>query len=188
MVDGTWMRYSCGSMERCTICGVLWITKARCSKSLILTRNAIRDLLSGGHIGEDDNAEATQFLREELGGEEVEEVHVRTHLREGERDVVVLGDSVRMICAVSETGEALVAKTIHTPYDPYLQREKQGAMRRRALWDVVDPREARGSPSNNREHVQSLLSELNSFEAADLVSEGRRRSKREVHHMYLNGH
>ena len=30
---GIWMRYLCGSMERCTICGVLWITKARCLKS-----------------------------------------------------------------------------------------------------------------------------------------------------------
>ena len=106
---------------------------------VILTHNAIRDLLSAGHIGDDGVSEAKQFLLEEFGGEEVEEVHILTQVRNGERDVIVLGDSVRAICAVAESGDGLVAKTVHTPYDPYLQREKQGAMRRRAQWQVVGP-------------------------------------------------
>ena len=146
---------------------------------LILTRNAIRDLLNAGHIRGEDLAEAEQFLLDELGGEEVEEVHIRTQLRNGKRNVIVLGDSVRVICAVPETGDALVAKTVHTPYDPFLQREKQGAMRRRALWAIVDPSKGQGSRSSNHEHVQSLLADLDAFEAADSVSEERRRSRRD---------
>ena len=147
---------------------------------VILTRNAIRDLLTAGHIGGDGVSEAKQFLLEEFGGEEVEEVHILTQVHNGERDVIVLGDSVRAICAVTEGGDALVAKTVHTPYDPYLQREKQGAMRRRAQWEVVGPGEGRGTGSSHREHVQSLLAELSTFETSNLVSKERRRGKRDV--------
>ena len=146
---------------------------------LILTHNAIRDLLNMDPLGGEDPAEAGQFLLEELGGRDVEEVHIRTKSRDGERDVIVLGDSVRLICAVPNTGDALVVKTVHAPYDPYLQREKQGAMRRRALWTVVAPGEAQGIESTNHEHIQSLVADLDVFEAADAVSEERRRSKRD---------
>ena len=147
--------------------------------TLVLTHNAIRDLLSASHVRGEDLAEVRRFLLEELGGEEAEETHIRTGLRDGERDVIVLGDSVRVVCAVAETGDALVAKAIHTPYDPNLQREKQGAMRRRALWDIVAPGESSEIRSSNREHVRSLVVELDTFEAADLVSEERRRNKRD---------
>ena len=146
--------------------------------TLVLTYSAIRDLLNAGHVRGENLAEARRCLLEELGGAEAEETHIRTQPRDGERDVIVLGDSVRVICAVTESGDALVAKAVHTPYDPNLQREKQGAMRRRALWDIVDPGESGGIRSSNREHVQSLVAELNAFEAADQVSEERRRNKR----------
>ena len=147
--------------------------------TLILTHNAIRDLLSAGYVGGEGLAEVGQCLLEELGGEEVEETHIRTRLRDGEREVVVLGDSMSVICAVTEASDALVAKAVHTPYDPIFQREKQGAMRRRALWDIVAPGASGAIGSSNRQHVQSLMAELDAFEAADLVSEERRRSKRD---------
>ena len=146
---------------------------------LILTHNAIRDLLNAGYVDGEGQEEAERFLREELGGDEVEEVHIRTEFRDGGRDVIVLGDSVRVICAVQEAGDGLVVKAVHSPYDPNLQREKQGAMRRRALWDVVAPGEGRGAGSSNRENVQSLIAELDAFEAAGLASGERRRSKRD---------
>ena len=85
----------------------------------------------------------------------MEETHIRTQPRNGEREVIVLGDSVRVICAVAETSDALVAKAVHTPYDPIFQREKQGAMRRRALWDIVAPGAGEAIGSSNRQHVQS---------------------------------
>ena len=146
---------------------------------LVLTHNAIRDLVNAGHIGGKGLAEAEHFLLDELGGEEVEEVHIRTQIRDGERDVIVLGDSVRVICAVPKTGDALVIKAVHTPYDPFHQREKQGAMRRRALWAIVDPGEDQGTESSSREYIQSLLVDLDNFEAADAVSDERRRNKRD---------
>ena len=146
---------------------------------LILTHNAVRDLLSAGHVDGEDPGAVEQFLREELGGEEVEEVYFRTQSRDGERDVIVLGDSVRVICALPATGEGLVVKAVHTPYDPNLQREKQGAMRHRALWELVDPKESRETGTSNRQNVQSLVAKLDAFEAADLASEQRRRSKRD---------
>ena len=148
---------------------------------LVLTRNAIRDLLSGGHVDGEDSEAVEQFLREELGGEEVEEVHVRAQSRDGERDVIVLGGSVRVICAIPETGDRLVVKAVHTPYDPNLQREKQHAMRCRALWVVVDPTDSWKNGPSNRQDVRSLVAELEAFEVAGLASEERRRSKRGIH-------
>ena len=147
---------------------------------VILTHNAIRDLLNTGRIGGEGISEAKRFLMEEFGGEEVEEVYIRTQERNGERDVIVLGDSVRAICAVTEDNDALVVKTVHTPYDPYLQREKQGAMRRRAQWEIVGPGEGHGAGPTDQEFVQSLLSDLSTFEASYLVSAERRRGKRDV--------
>ena len=41
---------------------------------LLLTRNALTDLLREGHIGGEDLGEAERFLLEELGGVEAEEV------------------------------------------------------------------------------------------------------------------
>ena len=146
---------------------------------LVLTHSAIRDLLNSGYIRGENILESKKFLLKEFGGEEVEEVHIRTQVHNGGRDVIVLGDSVRAICAVSEDGNTLVVKTVQTPYDPYLQREKQGAMRRRVLWDVVGPGDGRGTESGNCEHVQSLLAELSAFEDSNLVSEARRRGKRD---------
>ena len=146
---------------------------------VLLTRNAFADLLNEGHIGSEDVQEAAEFLREELGGDEVAEVHVRSRPRDGARDVVVLGGSVRMICAVSDGGDALVAKTVQTPYEPYLEQDRQGAMRRRARWVIGEGRNGRLGSERYGGDVEVLIGELEAFEAAGAVSEERRRSKRD---------
>lgn len=146
---------------------------------LFLTRNALRDLSNDGHIYGESVEEAERFLLQELGGNEVEEVHILSQMRDGERNVIVIGDSIRVICAVAPSGDAFVCKTVQTPYDPYLQREKQGAMRRRALWTISDAYDGRAQTSRNHKDIQALLSEISAYEAADAVSQERRKSKRE---------
>lgn len=143
---------------------------------LLLTWNALSDLLRDGHIGREDPEEAEQFLKEELGGEEAEEVYLLSRIRNGEPEVHVLGDSISVICAVSDGGDALVCKTVQTPYDPNLQRDKQRAMSRRALWAVGD---ARGGASGlgKRDDVQALLAEISAFEVAEATAAKGRSSK-----------
>ena len=146
---------------------------------LLLTWNALADLFKEGHIDREDITDAERFLLEELGGEEAEEVGLLLgRTRDGERDVLVLGDSIRLICAVSADGDALVCKTVQTPYDPYLQRDKQRAMSRRAFWVVGDAHDA-GGVSGRRDDVQTLLAEIVAFEGAEAAVAKGRRSKRE---------
>ena len=145
---------------------------------LLLTRNALSDLSKEGHIGREDIPEAEAFLLEELGGEEAEEVLLLSRVWNGEREVLVLGDSIRVICAVSTGGDALVCKTVQTPYDPFLQRDKDRAMSRRALWAVGDARGGRPM-SGRREDVQALLAEIGTFEAEEATAAKGRRSKRD---------
>ena len=145
---------------------------------LLLTRNALTDLSRDGHIEGESLEAAAQFLLEELGGEEAEEVLLLSRIRDGEREVLVLGDSIRVICAVSTAEDALVCKTVQTPYDPYLQRDKQYAMSRRALWAVGDTRD-RGDVSGRREDIQALLAEIGAFETAEAAAEKGKRNKRD---------
>lgn len=145
---------------------------------LLLTRNALTDLSRDGHIGRKDLNEAKGFLLEELGGEEAEEVLLLSRVWNGEPEILVLGDSIRAICAVSADGGALVCKTVQTPYDPYLQRDKQRAMSRRALWAVGDAHEGE-AVSARRDDVQALLAEISAFEAGEAAAAKGRRSKRD---------
>ena len=145
---------------------------------LLLTRNAMTDLWREGHIGSDDIEEAERFLVEELGGEEAEEVLLLSRIRNGEREVLILGDSIRVICAVAGAGDALVCKTVQTPYDPNLQRDKQRALSHRALWAVGEARDGR-AVSGSREDVQALLAEIGAFEMDEAAAEKGRRSKRD---------
>ena len=145
---------------------------------LLLTWNALNDLSGEGHIDGEDLEEAERFLLEELGGEDADEVLVLSRTRDGELEVLVLGDSIRVICAVSGGGDALVCKTVQTPYDPYLQRDKQRAMSRRALWTVGDARDG-GAVSGRRDDIQTLLAEIGAFEAAKAAASKGRRSKRD---------
>lgn len=144
---------------------------------LLLTWNALTDLSREGHIDHEDVEEAKRFLLEELGGEEAEEILLLSRIKASEREVLILGDSIRAVCAVSAGGDALVCKTVQTPYDPYLQRDKQRAMSRRALWAVGDARDG-GSVSGRRDEVQALLAEIRAFEAAESAAAKGRRSKR----------
>ena len=145
---------------------------------LLLTRNALTDLYRDGHIGDEDLEEAKGFLLEELGGVEAEEVFLVSRIRDRERELLVLGDSIRAICAIADAGDALVCKTVQTPYDPHLQRDKQRALSRRALWAVGDAR-AGGAAPGRREDVQALLAELGTFEAAEAAAQKGWRSRRD---------
>ena len=151
---------------------------------LSLTGNAFADLYQDGYIEGESLEEAARFLVEELGGEEAEEVQIVGRIRNGAREVVVLGGSIRLVCAVSPGGDALVCKTVQSPHEPYLQRDKQDAMGRRALWAVGDGRAGRAVPGR-REDVQALLAEIDAFEAAAAVAEKGKRSKQDYVEAWL---
>lgn len=145
---------------------------------LLLTWTALTDLSMEGHIGREDIEEARRFLLDELGGEQAEEVLILGRTWNDEPEIVILGDSIRVICAVSSSGDAFVCKTVQTPYDPILQQDKQRAMSCRALWVIGDGRDG-GVRLGRRDDVQALLAELRTFQAIEASAATGRSSRRE---------
>ena len=66
---------------------------------LILTKRAINDLWTSGYIRSEDFSEAAKVIRENLGGMPSNEVYIHRDRRNPE-DLRILGDSLRLICAL----------------------------------------------------------------------------------------
>ena len=151
------------------------------SHFLVLTRTAIRDVVAAGLSFTEDFRSVSDVIIEDLGGVELEDVHIHRDVRESQ-DIIILGDSLRLICAVDEQGDALVVKAVQTPYAPNLESEKGRAMVYRAMWDPVNPGfrsgENAASRSEAMEELTNLLSEVDTYETVGKVSAERRQSRR----------
>ena len=97
------------------------------SHFLVLTQTALRDVLAAGLSLTEDFQSVADVIIEDLGGMELEEVHIRRDRRDS-RDVTILGDTLRLICGVDEQGDALAVKAVQTPYVPILDGEKGRSM------------------------------------------------------------
>ena len=152
------------------------------SHFLILTRSAIRDVVTAGLSLTEDFQSVVDALIEDLGGMELEDVHIRRDRRDS-RDVIILGDSLRLICTPDEVGNALVVKAVQTPYPPIMEGEKYRSMLYRGMWDPVGPdfraKEDALSLSAASDELTSLLAVLDTYETVGAVSDNRRRSRRE---------
>ena len=152
------------------------------SHFLVLTRTAIRDILAAGLSSTEDFQSVADVIVEDLGGMDLEDVHIRRDRRDA-RDVIILGDSLRLICAVDEQGDELAVKAVQTPYSPVLDSEKGRSMAYRAMWVPVNPGfrsdENATSLSAATEDLTNLLSGLDTYESVGNVSGERRRSRRD---------
>ena len=151
------------------------------SHYLVITNTAKRDIVAAGLCLADDLRSVADVVIEDLGGMELEDVHIRRDRRDS-RDVIILGDSLRLICAVDEHGDALAVKAVQTPYAPNLDGEKSRSMVYRAMWDPVNPgfRIGEGASTLSRaaEELTNLLSELDTYETVGKASDERRQSRR----------
>ena len=146
---------------------------------LILTRSAISDLKTAGYYTGDRFQDAADAVVEDLGGKEVDEVHVHTE-QQDDRGLVLLGDSLRHICTRSQEGDALVVKAIQTPYSPHLDLEKGRSMPYRAMWIPLDS-EGRGvrPPGATARTLREFWLTLKDYERVEVASKERRRSRQE---------
>ena len=139
-------------------------------------------MVSAGYSSTEDFQSVADVLLEDLGGIELEEVHVHRDQRE-QRDLIILGASLRLICTPDEKGTALVVKAVQTPYLPYLDIERGRSMPYRAMWEPVQQGfqsvENHPSLSTAIDDLTSLLAEVNTYEHVGAVSEERRRSRRD---------
>ena len=147
---------------------------------LILTQTAIRNVVSTGYATAGDFQSVSDAIIEDLGGMELEDVHIRRDQRI-RSDIIILGDSLRLICTPDD--DALVVKAVQTPYLPHLEREKMRSMLCRALWDPVNSGfrsgEEKSALTEAADELVSLLAKLDTYETIGAVSEERRVSRRD---------
>ena len=152
------------------------------SHFLVLTQTAMRDVLAAGLSPTEEFQSVADVIIEDLGGMELEDVHIRRDRRDS-RDVIILGDTLRLICGVDEQGDALAIKAVQTPYAPNLDAEKVRAMVYRAMWDPVNSGFRSGEDATTLstavEELTHLLSELDTYETVGKVSDERRQSRRD---------
>ena len=149
---------------------------------LTLTRSATRDIISAGYSSSEDFQSLADVLLEDLGGMELEEVHVRRDYRNKD-DIIILGGELRLICAPSDEGDSLAIKAVQTPYMPNLDTERGRSMPHRAMWTPVPPffrnSEQVDSLTLAAEQLTGLLTELDTYEKVGSVTHERRVSRRD---------
>jgi len=94
---------------------------------LILTNTALGHLRSAGRILSDDRDEAAEVLKNDLGGAELNEVHIQQD-RQDPNVVRILGNTLRLICKPDDERSGLLVMAIYAPYQTELDRQKEFAM------------------------------------------------------------
>ena len=152
------------------------------SHFLILTRSAANGMVSSGMSLTGSLEDVSDALRDDLGGDDLDEIHIRRDRRFPD-DVVIVGSSLRLICTPSDGGNALVVKTIQMPHMPILDADRGPAMSYRAMWTPVLPgfeaHETGESLQLANEELTGLLAQLDTYEAAGSVTHEQRRSRRD---------
>ena len=155
---------------------------------LIVTNNATRDIVSTGYASSENFQEVSDVLLEDLGGMELDEIHIHTDNRD-KSDLIILGDSLRLICTPAD-GDALIVKAVQTPYIPNLDGERRRSMSYRAEWVPVQgwfrSEEDRKSLTTAASDLTNLLAKLNTYETVGAVRHERRGSRREFIERWRN--
>ena len=149
---------------------------------LILTKSAIRDVETSAYSPATHFSSVAQTILEDLGGQELHEIHVDVDQR-NPNDVVILGDSFRLICALAEESDALVVKAVQEPYMPRLDTDKGRAMATRAVWTPVQATFRNEQTPAALEHARTdlidLRARLNTHQRAVSAKQQQRNSRRE---------
>lgn len=147
---------------------------------LVLTSRAVGDLSSGGHCAGNDFQDAVDALIDDLGGLEANEIHVSRDQHD-ERGLILLGDSLRLVCTRNVEDTALLVKTIQAPYGPHMERQKSRSMSYRAVWLIRDHGENTEKPPKGMARtLRQLWMSLSRFERVDAASKRQRRSRQEI--------
>lgn len=147
---------------------------------LVMTRTAVRDVISAGYSKTEDILAISEAVLEDLGGAELEEVYLHW---DHHGDIILLGDSLRLICVPDQGHDALVVKAVQTPYLPNLDIERGRSMPYRAMWVPVEQgfRASETPPALilAANELASLLAEISTYEKVGAVTQERRSSRHE---------
>lgn len=152
------------------------------SHYLILTNNAIRDIVSSGYVLSEDWQTIVNTVKEDLGGPGWDdEVHVQRD-RRTEGDIVIMGAGLRLICAQDEEGgDALAVKAVHSPHMDELEAWRRNSMPYRAKWAPVRGYfRSEQEPSELQEataELTEMLSKLSTYERVETVSKEKRNTR-----------
>lgn len=150
------------------------------SHFLMLTESAVRGIYSSGMSLTDAFDDISEGLREDLGGDDLEDTHVRRE-RRNPSDVTIIGSSLRLTC--KPEGDALVVTRVEMPHMPTLDSDRGRAMPYRAMWIPVQRGFQKDEDSSSlrlaSDQLTNLLAQIDAHEVAGAVTHERRRSRRD---------
>ena len=149
---------------------------------LIVTANAFNDLVSSDYHPRRDFQGVADVLSEDLGGRDHADVHAHIDARNPD-NLIVLGNSLRLVCTKDREEDALAIKAVHEPFMPRFDAEKETAMAIRAVWVPVDRSFGaswdRSSRSRARRDLGQFLSSLTAHKTIGATRQQQRNSRRE---------
>ncbi|HLG76363.1 MAG TPA: protein kinase, partial [Ktedonobacteraceae bacterium] len=122
----------------------------------LVTGNARANLFDQGHIAHSTNEAACEFLTEQLGGDDPQELLA---LLRGP-DVHILTNELRLVCARDPRVPVLAIKAVHFPYQPELENQKRHAAPIRYLWQCIESLENAMPPPTEYPTLKATLDEM----------------------------
>lgn len=128
----------------------------------LVTDTARKNLFDQGYIKRSSSDAARMFLEEELGGDDPKEVQILLeNKKDGKNnDILVLTDSLRLICSIDRDKPLLVIKAVHVPYQPLLEKQKTEGETLRYHWKFVEYTGINVPPSKMISTLRSTLDTL----------------------------
>jgi serine/threonine protein kinase len=124
--------------------------------------------------------EKSELLIEDLGGQEADEIHLKRE--PGSDKWILIGDTLKLVCVVAETGDHLVVISVINSYLPRLDSDREWSMPHRGLWQPVTgefrPEERPESLVSAKADLKSLETLLVTFENQDQANVKERQSRR----------
>ena len=143
---------------------------------LVLTHRARTDIVSSAYALNDDFESIAEAIRDELGGVGFEEVHLQVRAGRNQDQFILMGDSLRLVCVLTDDQSALLVVAAQGSYAPTFEGQKLRAMPIRAVWEI-----AQYNPDNDeaRDAIAELMAEISTHERVGVVERERHGARRE---------
>lgn len=125
--------------------------------SVVVSQRARKDLFDLGFIPDSSHHAASEWLIEELGGQDLHPVYLAL---ERDNDVAIVGENTQLRCAVHPNRTCLVIKTVQASWQPNLEKKKEAALEVRGMWQPISTAAELGAGEAETERATANLQQL----------------------------
>lgn len=148
---------------------------------LMITDQAINDLLKLGAIKNSDFREVRSQLIDILGGDNIDELPIL--LGVDGKTIEILSEPFELRCVADPSKTALILTSVVEPWQPTLEKRREAGLSTRAEWDPIPVgtllEERPSDRSESQKFISSLLDELATDSRMQAVEAERRKRRRD---------